>query len=61
MEFNKLNKIAKEISMLENMPIEAKEYYESCILVAQDLYDLDFINAQIVADIIQKKYIEIKN
>ena len=61
MEFNKLNKIAKEISMLENMPIEAKEYYESCILVAQYLYDLDFINAQIVADIIQKKYIEIKN
>lgn len=61
MEFNKLNKIAKEISMLENMPIEAREYYESCILVAQDLYDLDFINAQIVADIIQKKYIEIKN
>lgn len=61
MEFNKLEKIAKEISMLENMPIEAKEYYESCILVAQDLYDLDFINAQIVADIIQNKYIEIKN
>lgn len=61
MEFNKLNKIAKEISMLENMPIEAREYYESCILVAQDIYNLDFINAQIVADIIQKKYIEIKN
>ena len=61
MKFNKLNKIAKEISMLENMPIEAKEYYESCVLVAQDLYELDFINAQIVADIIQEKYIEIKN
>ena len=53
---NKLNYIAKEISQLENMP-NNETYYEACVLVAEDLYDLDYENACKVADIIQEKYL----
>ena len=55
-----LDNIAKEISQLENMPND-ETYHEACILVAQDLYDLDFNTAYEVADIIQDKYLEIVN
>lgn len=57
MELQAKYKIAKDISELEDMPNEAKEFRESCILVAQDLYDLDYEGACKVADIIQENYI----
>lgn len=53
----KLKKIAKEISELENMPYD-DSYYKSCILVAEDLYELDYESAIKVANIIQEKYLE---
>ena len=52
-----LQKIAKEISELENMPCN-DSYYESCILVAEDLYELNYESAIKVANIIQEKYLE---
>lgn len=52
----KLDTIAKDISELENMPND-ETYYEACVLVAEDLYDLDYENACEVADIIQDKYL----
>lgn len=51
-----LDKIAKDISELEDMPYN-DSYYESCILVAEDLYKLDYESAIKVADIIQEKYL----
>lgn len=51
-----LNTIAKEISELEAMPYD-DTYYEACVLVAEDLYDLDNDTAMQVADIIQDKYL----
>lgn len=52
----RLNKIAKEISELEDMPNDER-FYESCYLVAKNLYELNEKDATEVADIIQKKYI----
>lgn len=52
-----LQKIAKEISELEDMPYN-DSYYESCVLVAEDLYELDYEYAIKVADIIQERYLE---
>lgn len=51
-----LDLIAKEISTLEDMPND-ETYHEACILVAEDLYDLDYDTAYEVADIIQNKYL----
>ena len=51
-----LNKIAKEISELESMPND-ETYHESCMLVAQDLYGLDWDSSYEVAEIIQNKYL----
>lgn len=53
---NNLDTIAKDISELADMPND-ETYYEACILVAEDLYDLDYENACEVADIIQNKYL----
>lgn len=53
-----LNRIAIEISELDDMPND-DSYYEACVLVAEDLYDLDYDNACKVADIIQDKYLEV--
>ena len=55
-----LNKIAKEISQLDEMPYDAKQYHESCYLVARNVYELNEKNATKVADIIQEKYLVIK-
>ena len=52
-----LNKIAKEISQFDEMPYEPKEFYESCYLVAKNVYELGEREATKVADIIQEKYI----
>ena len=52
-----LNKIAKDISQLDEMPYEAKQFYESCYLVARNVYELNEKEATKVADIIQEKYI----
>lgn len=49
-----LNQIAKSISELESMP-EDDSYYEACIDVGMDLYELTYEDAIKVADIIQKK------
>lgn len=49
-----LNEIAKSISELESMP-EDDSYYEVCIDVGMDLYELTYDNAIKVADIIQDK------
>ena len=57
MELQAKHKIAKDISELEDMPNEAKEFRESCILIAQDLYDLDYESACEIAEIIQENYI----
>ena len=51
-----LDSIAKDISELEAMPYD-DTYYEACINVAEDLYDLDYETAIKVADIIQDKYL----
>ena len=53
-----LDTMAKEISELGNMP-DDDTYFEACILVAQDFYDLDFETAYQVAEIIQDKYLKI--
>ena len=53
----KLNKIAKEISQFDEMPYDAKEFYESCYLVAKNVYELEENKAIKVANIIQEKYI----
>ena len=55
-----LNTMAKEISELDSMPND-DTYFEACILVAQDFYDLDFETAYQVAEIIQDKYLEVVN
>lgn len=52
-----LNKIAKEISQFDEMPYDAKEFYESCYLVARNVYKLEEKEAIKVADIIREKYI----
>ena len=52
-----LDKIAKDISKLENMPND-EEYFNTCILVAEDLYNLNHDDAYTVANIIQEKYLE---
>ena len=51
-----LDKIAKDISELEAMPYD-DTYYEACVNVAEDLYNLDYETAIKVADIIQEKYL----
>lgn len=51
-----LNKIAKEISELAGMPND-ESYFEACILVAKDLYELNDDEAYEVAEIIQNKYL----
>lgn len=56
MNLNNLDTIAKDISELEDMPYD-DTFYEACILVAEDLYDLDYDTAIKVADIIQEKYL----
>ena len=52
-----LDKIAKEISELDGMPND-ESYFETCELVAKDLYDLNDDDAYEVAEIIQNKYLE---
>ena len=52
-----LNEIAKDISQLDEMPYDAKQFYESCYLVARNVYELNEKQATKVADIIQEKYI----
>ena len=56
MNLNNLDTIAKDISKLADMPND-ETYYEACVLVAENLYDLDYENACKVADIIQNKYL----
>lgn len=56
MNLNNLDTIAKEISKLEDMPYD-DTFYEACVLVAQDLYNLDYYTAIKVSDIIQEKYL----
>lgn len=52
-----LKQIAKDISEFEDMPNEAREFRESCILVAENVYNLDYETACKVADIIQEEYL----
>ena len=54
---NKLDNIAKEISDLAGMPND-DSYFEACILVAEDLYELNHNEAYEVAEIIQDKYLK---
>lgn len=56
MTFKELDTIAKEISELDEMPFD-DTFYEVCVEVAEDLYNLDYENAIKVADIIQDKYL----
>ena len=56
MKLYNLDSIAKNISELEDMPYD-ETFYEACVLVAQDLYKLDYNIATKVADIIQEKYL----
>ena len=51
-----LNKIAREISELENMP-KNEEYFEACVLIAENLYNLNYNDAYTVAEIIQNNYL----
>ena len=53
----KLDKIAKEISDLADMPND-ESYFEACELVAKNLYNLNDDDAYEVAEIIQKKYLK---
>lgn len=53
---NNLDKIAKDISELEGMPYD-EEYYNACIDVAEDVWELSHNDAIKVADIIQEKYL----
>ena len=47
-----LNKIAKEISQFDEMPYDAKQFYESCYLIARNVYELKEKEATKVANII---------
>lgn len=51
-----VEEIAKSISQLENMP-EDDRFFESCVLVAENVYELDEETAYKVAEIIQEKYL----
>ena len=52
-----LNEIARDISQFDEMPYDAKEFYESCYLVARNVYELEENEAIKVANIIREKYI----
>ena len=51
-----LDEIAKSISELEDMP-NNEDFYEACLLVAENVWELNEEDAIKVADIIQEKYL----
>ena len=53
---NNKDKIAKDISELEDMPND-DTYYEACILVAENVYGLNYATACEISDIIQNEYL----
>lgn len=54
-----MNKIAKEISEMEDMPNTYDcNYHRTCIMVAQDLYGASLEQAIEISDIIQKEYLK---
>ena len=56
MELKAKHKIAKDISELEDMPNDER-FYESCILVAENVYNMSHEDAREIADIIQENYL----